>query len=176
MKVDTLSSGSQTSSSSVSRQPSNDAGFQAALAQAGRAFGGGAQPSSDSTKTASATTPTTQTLKEQYADALSFFKDYLSKTPEQHLREAIMKEMGITEEELAALPPTEHAAKEGEIERRMKERMLGSKDGEKPQDSQQAAAEAAVAGAGSASDPSKPPVNQAVIANLNAAARGLTLS
>ncbi|HEX5392417.1 MAG TPA: hypothetical protein VFW68_04010 [Rhodocyclaceae bacterium] len=169
MKVDTLSAGAQSAGVSASRQPSNDGGFQAVLAQAQSAAG--SVGSSSAAAKAAAAQPV---QKNQYTDALDFFRDYLSKTPEQHLREAIMKEMGITEEELAALPPAEHAAKEGEIERRMKERMLGTKEGEQPKDSQQAAAAAAALSASSTGASDMPPVNQTVIANINAAAKGLS--
>lgn len=170
MKVDTLSASVQATGLSGSRSSGNDAGFQAALAQAQAAASSG-QSSSGSTKAAAK-----PTMKEQYAEALNFFRDYLSKSPAQHLREAIMKEMGITEEELAALPPAEHAAKEGEILRRMKERMLGTKEGEMPQDGQQAAIAAASMDGDSTYSPDKPLANQTVIANLNAAAKGLSVS
>lgn len=171
MKVDTLSAGAQNAGVSAGRQPSNDGGFQAALAQA-QSASSGTGSSSDAAKAAAAKSAP----KNQYTDALDFFRDYLSKTPEQHLREAIMKEMGITEEELAALPPAEHAAKEGEIERRMKERMLGTKEGEQPKDSQQAASAAAALGGGANGTSDMPPVNQTVILNINAAAKGLSVA
>jgi hypothetical protein len=52
--------------------------------------------------------------------------DYLKKSPAQHLREAVMKEMGITEEELAAMPPAQRQAKEKEITERIRERLAAT--------------------------------------------------
>lgn len=53
-----------------------------------------------------------------------YLEDYLRKTPEQHMREAIMKEMGLTEEDLDAMPPEERAAIEQTITAKVKELLL----------------------------------------------------
>ena len=49
--------------------------------------------------------------------------EYLRKTPAQHMRDAILKEMGLSEEALAALPPEQHAAIEKTITDKIKERL-----------------------------------------------------
>lgn len=56
-------------------------------------------------------------------------RDYLDKTPAQHLREAVLKELGLSEEALQAMPPEQRQAKEAEINRRIRERMVGKEDG-----------------------------------------------
>lgn len=50
-------------------------------------------------------------------------EEYLRKSPEQHMREAILKEMGLSEESLAALPPEQRAAIEKTITDKIKERL-----------------------------------------------------
>ena len=49
--------------------------------------------------------------------------EYLRKTPAQHMRDAILKEMGLSEEALAALPPEQHATIEKTITDKIKERL-----------------------------------------------------
>ena len=57
------------------------------------------------------------------AATLAEFREYMSKTPEQRMRDAILKEMGLTEEQLNALPPEERDAIEAAITARIKERL-----------------------------------------------------
>ncbi|POA51384.1 MULTISPECIES: hypothetical protein [unclassified Pseudomonas] len=73
------------------------------------------------------------------SDALSDFKDYMSKSPEQRLRDSILKELGLTEEDLKNLPPERQMAINQEITQRMqdkvklaKEEQQQSKDSVKP--------------------------------------------
>ncbi len=47
--------------------------------------------------------------------ATAEFKDYMSKTPEERLRDSILEEMGITEEEFEAMPPEKQMAVSQEI-------------------------------------------------------------
>jgi len=63
-------------------------------------------------------------VKDKIGDgsATAEFKDYMSKTPEQRLRDSILKEMGITEEELKAMPPEKQLAVAQEIADRMKDK------------------------------------------------------
>jgi hypothetical protein len=51
------------------------------------------------------------------------FKDYMSKTPEQRLRDSILDEMGITEEDLKAMPPEKQLAIGKEIAERLQDKM-----------------------------------------------------
>jgi hypothetical protein len=57
------------------------------------------------------------------ASATDEFKEYMSKTPEQRLRDSILKEMGITEEDLKAMPPEKQLAISKEIAERLQDKM-----------------------------------------------------
>lgn len=65
------------------------------------------------------------TAAEHQALALEL-SDYLKKSPAQHLRDAVMKELGITEEELQAMPPAKRQAMEKEITERIRERLAAT--------------------------------------------------
>ncbi|WP_413794360.1 MULTISPECIES: hypothetical protein [unclassified Pseudomonas] len=54
--------------------------------------------------------------------ATAEFKDYMSKTPEERLRDSILEEMGITEEEFEAMPPEKQMAISQEIAQRMQDK------------------------------------------------------
>lgn len=51
-------------------------------------------------------------------------EEYLKKTPAQHMRDAILKEMGLTEDDLAAMPPEKRQAIEETIAAKIKEKLL----------------------------------------------------
>ncbi|WLH34380.1 hypothetical protein PSH79_20965 [Pseudomonas sp. FP2196] len=51
------------------------------------------------------------------------FKDYMSKTPEQRLRDSVLKELGITEEDIQAMPPEKQLAIGKEIAQRLQDKM-----------------------------------------------------
>jgi len=51
--------------------------------------------------------------------------EYLRKSPAEHLRDKILKEMGLTEEALDAMPPEQRAAIEDTIAKKIKEFLLG---------------------------------------------------
>ena len=51
------------------------------------------------------------------------FKDYMSKTPEQRLRDSILQEMGLTEDEVKAMPPEKQQAIGEEIAQRMQDKL-----------------------------------------------------
>ncbi|MDP5239322.1 hypothetical protein Q9Q94_07260 [Uliginosibacterium sp. 31-16] len=61
--------------------------------------------------------------READAAALAEFREYMSKTPEQRMREAILKEMGLTEEDLKAMPAEKCAAIEKAIAAKIRERL-----------------------------------------------------
>ncbi|WP_458129426.1 hypothetical protein [Pseudomonas sp. Z2-11] len=75
--------------------------------------------------------------------AMAQFKDYMSKTPEQRLRDSILKEMGITEEEYAAMPPEKQLAVGEEIAQRMQDKSAMAQM-EKDQQSEKNLAQSAV--------------------------------
>ena len=56
--------------------------------------------------------------------------EYLRKTPAEHMRDAILKEMGLTEEDLDAMPPEQRAAVEQTIAAKIKE-LLQAQTGNK---------------------------------------------
>lgn len=51
------------------------------------------------------------------------FKDYMSKTPEQRLRDSILQEMGLTEDDINAMPPEKQQAIGKEIAERLQDKM-----------------------------------------------------
>jgi uncharacterized protein YdeI (YjbR/CyaY-like superfamily) len=54
--------------------------------------------------------------------ATAEFKEYMSKTPEQRLRDSILEEMGISQEEFEAMPPEKQMAVSQEIAQRMQDK------------------------------------------------------
>ncbi|WP_068827571.1 hypothetical protein [Pseudomonas sp. BMS12] len=54
--------------------------------------------------------------------ALKAFHDYMAMTPAEKMRDAILKEMGLTEEEVDAMSPEQQEAVENEIAERMQQR------------------------------------------------------
>lgn len=54
--------------------------------------------------------------------ALEAFKAYMEMTPAEKLRDGILKEMGLTEEEIEAMTPEQQKAVEEEIAQRLQER------------------------------------------------------
>jgi hypothetical protein len=50
------------------------------------------------------------------------FKDYMSKTPEERLRDAILDEMGLTQEEIDQMPPEKQMAIGEEIAQRIQDK------------------------------------------------------
>ena len=51
------------------------------------------------------------------------FKDYMSKSPEQRLRDSILQSMGITEDDIKAMPPEKQLAIGKEIAERLQDKM-----------------------------------------------------
>ncbi|MCE4054307.1 hypothetical protein [Pseudomonas sp. Au-Pse12] len=83
-----------------------------------------------------ATPPTTSaapTTSATETGALSEFKEYMSKTPEQRLRDSILRELGLTEEDLQNLPPERQLAISQEIAQRMKDKMQMAQEGQNTQ-------------------------------------------
>ncbi|MCK8666767.1 hypothetical protein M1M11_17930 [Pseudomonas azerbaijanoccidens] len=54
--------------------------------------------------------------------ATSEFKEYMSKTPEQRIHDAILEEMGLTQEKVDEMPPERQKAIGEEVARRMQEK------------------------------------------------------
>ncbi len=51
------------------------------------------------------------------------FKDYMSKTPEQRVRDSILQEMGLTEDDIKAMPPEKQLAIGKEIAERLQDKV-----------------------------------------------------
>ena len=75
------------------------------------------------TRVALQATDSTTVPKAGESSAMADFKDYMSKTPEQRLRDSILDEMGITEEDLKAMPPEKQLAIGKEIAERLQDKM-----------------------------------------------------
>lgn len=56
-------------------------------------------------------------------NATDEFKDYMSKTPEQRLRDSILQEMGLTEDDIKAMPPEKQLAIGKEIAERLQDKV-----------------------------------------------------
>lgn len=102
---------------SSSRNAETASGFQAAF---------DAALSAKSSELPKPMTTAEKAQKAKAADAAASeeFLTYMKKTPLQRMREAILKEMGLTEDELKAMPPEQRAAAEAAIAERIKDRML----------------------------------------------------
>ncbi|WDH21437.1 hypothetical protein [Pseudomonas chlororaphis] len=73
-----------------------------------------------------ATPPTASTAQANsttQSSALDEFKDYMSKSPEQRMRDRILEEMGITEEDLKNMPPEKQQAVAQEIAQRVQDKL-----------------------------------------------------
>lgn len=55
--------------------------------------------------------------------AVEKFQEYMDKSPAEKMRDAILAEMGLTQEELDAMPPEQREAVENEIAERFQQRM-----------------------------------------------------
>jgi predicted flavoprotein YhiN len=73
-----------------------------------------------------ATPPTASTAQANsttQSSALDEFKDYMNKSPEQRMRDRILEEMGITEEDLKNMPPEKQQAVAQEIAQRVQDKL-----------------------------------------------------
>lgn len=55
--------------------------------------------------------------------ATDAFKEYMSKTPEERMQEAILEEMGLTKEEVEQMPPEQQQAVAKEMAERMQDKI-----------------------------------------------------
>lgn len=75
----------------------------------------------------------TAEMRQAHAAQVKELQEFLDKPLAVHLREAVMKKMGVTEEKLAAMSPEQRQAIEAEINRRVREQLLGKKEeGDQP--------------------------------------------
>lgn len=68
--------------------------------------------------------PLPDDVKDRIKDgsATSEFKEYMSKSPEQRMRDSILEEMGLTQEEVDKMPPEKQQAIGEEIAKRMEDK------------------------------------------------------
>lgn len=152
--------GTLTSALGSSATASSGSKFQDLLQQAQAAAasgsdssdgtGNGVSGSSGSTGSASGTYLSRAERRQKedearLAQARQDLADYMSKSPAEHMREAILKEMGLTEDDLKAMPPEKRAAVEADIDRRIKERLLAEHKSPSEFDVQQMSAVALLA-------------------------------
>ena len=105
----------------------SQADFQATLetAQQNLAPSGGATPTKSDDRAGR--------KPESQMTPLEYLTDYMKKSPEQHMRDAILKKMGLTEEDLNAMPPEKRAGIEHEIADKIKELLQGKSNNPQPQ-------------------------------------------
>jgi hypothetical protein len=93
------------------------AGFQATLAAATQSLARSGGDSAVARPVARGRASTSEMTAAEY------LADYLRKGPAQHLREAILKEMGLSEADLDAMPPGQRTAVENAIAEKIRELM-----------------------------------------------------
>jgi hypothetical protein len=117
MRIDTTQTSALAAQLQSGGAASSSGAFQDALAQA----------TSDTVGPALANnlSPVERQAVTQRADAATeaAFRDYVHKPPAQRIREQVLKEMHLSEEDLAKLPPKEREAMEKAITAKIKERM-----------------------------------------------------
>lgn len=104
--------------------------FAAALAAASQrntssqSTGNGSSTSSDHS---SELATRAQEKASKHAALLQEFNDYMKKSPAERMREAILRQMNLTEDDLKAMPKEERQAVEKAINQRIREHLLGHK-------------------------------------------------
>jgi len=90
--------------------------------------------------------PLPDEVKDRIGDgsATAQFKDYMSKTPEQRMRDAILQEMGLTQEEIDQMPPEKQQAIGEEIAQRLQDKAQMAQ-AEKDQDTRIEGADTSIA-------------------------------
>lgn len=171
MQIDTSYLTSGNAASAVSSQSGSDGDFAGVLQKSAEKNGKQREVSPEE--------KARQRLEAARAEHQALLKelhDYLEKSPAEHMREAVMKEMGLTEEKLQAMTPEARRAAEADINRRVRERLLGKKEGD---DEAEAIAAAAMAnGSGTGTPAAEARVDfgsdianlRSLIANMQAAA------
>ncbi|MFA7243262.1 MAG: hypothetical protein WC091_24405 [Sulfuricellaceae bacterium] len=117
MKINATQNAAQSPLQPAAPRANFQADFQATLKAAKQHL---AQPG-ETTPPVKSTEGGREHVPKSQMTPLEFLEDYLRKSPEQHMRDAILREMGLTEEDLAALPPEERAAIEQTITEKVKE-------------------------------------------------------
>ncbi len=126
MKIDANYSG-LTLAQGQSSGPIDAGAFAAAMAQA-RTAPADAGAASDKQSRQQSAEQRAAEVRQANAALRQALQDFLDKPLAVHLREAVMEEMGLSEDKLASMTPDELQAAEAEINRRVRERLLGAKE------------------------------------------------
>jgi hypothetical protein len=84
-----------------------------------------------STGSSSASTPSAPATSDDTSSALQWFTNYMSETPAQHMRDSILKSLGLTQADLDKMTPEKRQAVEDEITKRLKDQALNQTGGNK---------------------------------------------
>ena len=126
MKIASELSGSLAASATQSaRQPASENfadTFKKVLSSTGKAKAEEAEKSASQTRLARE-----EAIRSAYKAVVAELNDYMKKSPAEHMRDAVLKELGLTEEDLAAMPPEKRMAMEATINERIREKLLGRK-------------------------------------------------
>lgn len=68
-----------------------------------------------------------EAIQAAYKAVVAELNDYMKKTPAEHIRDAVLKELGLTEADLDAMPSDKRMAMEATINERVREKLLGRK-------------------------------------------------
>jgi len=68
-----------------------------------------------------------EAIQAAYKAVVAELNDYMKKSPAEHMRDAVLKELGLTEADLDAMPPDKRMAMEATINERIREKLLGRK-------------------------------------------------
>ena len=123
MKVDSTLSTTQAHQQTTDTWRKSQGDFQAALDMAKQNLVQSSEEKSQSkssTSNAQASVAAPKTAAEE-------LDEFLRMTPAERMRAAILREMGLTEEDLDAMPPEKRAAAEETIARKIKEILLREK-------------------------------------------------
>ncbi len=113
--ADALSGGSPAA---LATSPLSPEAFQALLARAQASAS-----AADSGRASGSASPTTDSAQATYDSLVAELHDWLKKSPIEHLREQILKEMGLTEADVAAMPPEQRTVVEAAITEKIRERL-----------------------------------------------------
>ena len=94
----------------------------AATSSSSNVQSGNTLPGNSDSTGATATNSSTVNISQE---ARAYLAKYLQENPVQHMRDAILKDMGLTEAGIAAKPPAERAAIEKTIAAKIKQEMAG---------------------------------------------------
>jgi hypothetical protein len=79
----------------------------------------------------SAGLPSAPASPDDASSAAQWFTNYMSETPAQHMRDSILKSMGLTQDDLDKMSPEKRKAVEDEIAKRLKDQALQQTNNQK---------------------------------------------